>query len=314
MRNDIIELVKALTATDPKSLTAKGLKMAEECGDVAKSILPYENAAGTLHRVVHKGKILEDSVDVILVALSIAYSLGFTDEDINGAMQKKALYWSQLQENELKFDPDKIPFEIHITVEVVDDIERFRVVCKEIGVKPILLDLHTKANGAVKDLMTSQVIVGSTTKAFSAMGWTALRLEEFGYKVTRQKIEAAPWHPASPKADNSLKHESDNYFESHIEVTVDNGDPNRSFERLKAFLEGSELHLSSNFFKKMDDGVGTVMVTLRNNTQTLETFKSILSFWREKLINGGFILNAKDVIEYAIHDSNVLHDSEWMRG
>lgn len=311
MRGDIIELVKALTLTDTKTLTQKALKLSEECGEMAKHVLPYENAAGTLHRVVHKGHILEEAVDSMLVALSIAYSLGFDDNDIASVMQKKALYWAQLQDNQ-KADPNRIPFEIHVTVDASESVEKFRVDCNKIGVKPVLLDLHTKKEGLVKDMMTSQVVIGSTAEAFSAMNATSAALGEIGYDVIRRKIEAAPWHPSAPTATNGLKHIEDNYFESHLEVYVENTEgANYSVKTLKEILQGSDVHVSSNAFKVFGD-VSTVMVTLRRKVGIIQSFTHELVVLRKRLLEAGFKISEKDIVEYSIFDSNVQHDSAWI--
>lgn len=52
MIKNTLELVKVLTDRDTKNLSQKGLKLSEECGELSKNILPYEGAAGTLHRKI----------------------------------------------------------------------------------------------------------------------------------------------------------------------------------------------------------------------------------------------------------------------
>lgn len=314
MRPDILKVVKQLSLADTKTLSQKTLKLFEEGGELAKSVLPYETAAGTLHRVVHKGKLLEEAADVMLVALSIAYELGFDDDAIASAMQKKALYWAEIQKNESGIDPNKIPHEIHVTVSHAVNVDFFREDCRTIGVKPVVLALHTSASAPIKDVMTSQVVIGTTTEAFSAMQATADALTRIGYNVVRSKIEAAPWHPSAPTAGNKLKHAEDNYFESHIEVFVNDAEDSLlTMANLADCLVESDAHLSNNFFKATDT-VKTVMVTLRRYTGTYEKFLFELTQLKERIQCWGFEYNKKDIVEYSIYDSKTSHDSEWMRG
>ena len=315
MRKDILEFVKELSLSDPKTLSQKSLKLFEEGGELAKAILPYESASGTLHRIVHRGHILEEVVDSILVALSVAYSLGFEDDEIASMMHRKSMYWAGLQANESNVISDKIPHEIHVTVKSASDIESFRKDCQSIGVKPIVLALHTKSDGVITDVMTSQVIIGSTTDAFHAMKDTNDALSRLGYNVSRCKIEAAPWHPSAPTDANQLSHGKDNYFESHVEVKVcDSEGSNISMARLKECLEqsGATAHLSNNYFKSFDE-IKTVMVTLRRYDGTFENFSNSLNLLKATLTEWGFSYNNKDIVEYSIYDSNTSHDEEWMR-
>ncbi len=100
---------------DRKTLSQKCLKVTEEVGELAKAILPFDSAPGTNHRFVDKNKILEEIADVHLTNISIAYSLGFTDEEINDMVYKKSIKWSEMQAKEDKAQ-FPLPFEIHITI------------------------------------------------------------------------------------------------------------------------------------------------------------------------------------------------------
>jgi NTP pyrophosphatase (non-canonical NTP hydrolase) len=314
MQQDILELIKQLSLNDPKTLSQKTNKLFEEGGELARAVLPYENASGTLHRVIHKGNLLEEAVDSILVAISIAYSLGYDDDAISSVMKRKALYWAELQQNEANVDPDRIPFEIHVTVSVAPNLDMFKKDCASIGVKAVVLALHTTTDDVLRDVMTSEVVIGSTTAAFDAMQKTKAALEEIGYDVIRTKIEAAPWHPSAPTEANGLQHAfgTRNYFESHIEVTVlDAPESPVSLNKLKKCLENFDAHLSANFFKANDEAK-TVMVTLRRYTGTLEKFKKVLETLKATISDGGFVYNKKDIVEYSIYDSNTDHDNVWM--
>lgn len=308
MRADVLDTIKNLTKTDTKNLSAKSLKLMEECGELAKTVLPYENSAGTLHRVSHSGMIVEEVADVLLVALSIAYSLGYDDDTIASIMQDKAMYWARLQANESKVDPNNIPHELHLTVSDVKDLEKFKSDCASIGVKAIVLALHVNSGDDIKDIMTSQVVMGSTTQAFTAMTLTKARLIKMGYNVVRCKIESSPWHPSVPTASNNLPHVQHGYFEAHLEVTVYDDDSVRNLQMLKDIVGGTA-HISSNAFK-VCDGYSTVMVTIRRNSGTLERFELELSMLLESL--SCFDVRDKVITEYALYDTNVNHDAEWL--
>lgn len=312
MTPDIFDFIKTLSLNDTKTLSQKALKLSEECGELAGYVLPYESASGTLHKIANKEHLLEESVDSILVALSVAFSLGYDADDIASVMQDKALYWATLQQEQGKVATDKIPHEIHVTVEAATNVETFKEDCRKIGVKAVVLDLHTKTEGTIKDVMTSQVVIGTTTAAFEAMGKTEKGLTEAGYKVLRSKIEAAPWHPSAPTLANGLQHAMDNYFESHIQVHVDNNPDAGCYnvQFLKDILRGMKVHVSANAFKSFGE-VSTVMVTLRRSEGTLEKFNRTLADVKKRITEVGFKISEKVIVEYSIYDSKVHHDKEW---
>lgn len=310
MNENTLNLVKHLTKLDRKTLTQKALKLSEECGEVSASVLPYEQAPGTMHKFVHKDSIAENCTDVMLVALSMLYSLGYDDSTIGHIMQKKALYWSSLQENEAKLNVKEIPHEIHITVTGVDSIDGFKNVCTTIGVKAIILQLHTKSSQIVKDMMTSSVFIGTTTDAIAHAEKLKSFLDDY-YDVTRIKVEVPPFHPAVPSLYNNAKHVKDGYFETHIEVYIDKTAEHMSLERLKENLQDTPLHVSNNFFK-MEGDQYTVMVTYRVYDGKIEEFKHAVAQYRNDIEQMGFVISGKTIIEYALYDTKTNHDSEWM--
>lgn len=210
---------------------------------------------------------------------------------------------------------DIVPHEIHLTVSSDYDVADFKRRCVEIGVKPILLVLHT-ATSKAKDMMTSKTLNVSTAEAFEAMELQAYKLKDMGYKVIRSKIEVAPWHPLVPTLANGLKHESGNYFESHLEVQVHNkkGSP-QNIVNLKTKLARAELgvHVSANYFKALDE-FSTVMVTTRGTEATREDFERRVTNVRDTIMGIGYGTERRIEVEYAIYDTNQDHDKEWMRG
>lgn len=51
----------------------------------------------TNHRFSDREQILEEIVDVYLTNISIAHSLGFTDEEMTDMLNKKSKKWAELQ-------------------------------------------------------------------------------------------------------------------------------------------------------------------------------------------------------------------------
>ena len=114
--NNINDFIKTISIKDKKTLSQKGLKLVEEMGELARIILPYDSAHGTNHRFTDREALLEEVVDIHLSNISIAYSLGFTDEEFDDMLIRKSQKWSQLQANEEKAE-FPLPFEIHVTVD-----------------------------------------------------------------------------------------------------------------------------------------------------------------------------------------------------
>lgn len=277
------------------------MKLAEECGELAKVILPYDNADGTRHRFVDREALVDGVADVILVALSIAYSLKVHDDKLLSMIQKKAHYWEKLQSIP---SHETYPYEIHITVAQAPSYEQFLMDCKEIGVKAVVLDLHTKSNGIIKDVMTSSTMVGTNQSVIEEVDRVTAELEHHGYRVVRQKVETVPWHPhtATEKSD-------DNYFEAHVPVTTLEENDEKLYYLIK---QHPGCHLSRNALKKHNDGSVIMMVTMRHNDCDHETFVKRVNRLKGSLAEAGYDFGSKDMVEWAIYDNNVEHDTQWV--
>ena len=326
----INDYIKSLSIKDKKTLSQKGLKLTEEVGELAKAILPYDSAHGTNHRFIDKEKILEEVVDVYLTNISIAHSLGITDEEFNDMLIKKSEKWNELQSREEKAE-FPLPFEIHITVEVSGDnfdpenmdgsLEYFKQCCKTIGVKPIVLDLEINGESSMKDIMTSSKYFGDNRSAYEESERIGDGLVEMGYKVIRKKIETVPWHPGAPVISTGKDIPNGCYFESHIGVIIKPDDKNRLNDFVSDVLNNSSIvqlwgtvKLSQNFFKKSKNGDKFVnMLTYRCNRIGAPTFKIQVEAIKELLKDYHFEFEKVEV-EYAIYDTNVTHDAKWITG
>ena len=171
MNKFLDDFIKDLSIKDKKTLSQKGLKLAEEVGELARAILPYDSAPGTNHRFSDREQILEE---------------------MNDMLGKKSKKWAQLQLKE-ESATFPLPFEIHITVDTTEnffecDIDGFKSKCQEFGVKPIVLDLEMK-EGSIKDVMTSSKHFGDNRSAYEEANRITNELNSFGYKVVRKKID-----------------------------------------------------------------------------------------------------------------------------
>jgi NTP pyrophosphatase (non-canonical NTP hydrolase) len=332
--NNINEFIKNLSIKDKKTLSQKTLKLVEEVGELSRIVLPYDSAHGTNHRFTDKESLLEEIVDVYLSNISIAHSLGFTDEEFNDMLIKKSEKWSMLQAKEEKAE-FPLPFEIHVTVDAnnyysellrskdtqdkFNDLQTFKSVCDGIGVKPIVIDLEINDGTVIKDVMTSSKHFGNNRTAYEESKRICDELERQGYKVLRNKIESVPWHPAAPVISTGKEIKNGCYFESHIGVTIYPYQKDELNEFVKSSLKNGHLidltgtaKLSQNFFKKSKDGSKFVnMLTYRSNMCGSTKFKLEVEGIKHLLREEGFEFEKVEV-EYAVYDTNVNHDAKWI--
>lgn len=313
MNKELRDYVKDLSERDKKTITQKALKCAEETGELARKVLPYEDAHGTTHRFVAKESILEEVADVVLTAMSIGYELGFSHEEIDDMMRHKALNWQEVQAKSDRVTYP-IPFEIHITINVGENFDTDQYVedCAKISkirgsrVKPIVIDLENEGEYVMKDVQTSSHYFGNNAGACIEARAIADAMEAMGYDVVRVKIETVPWHPAAPQTEKDNM-PGDCYFESHIGCIITPEEKSK----LANIADGNDCHMSRNFFKKMEDGKFVNMITYRKYDgtyddfiKTVESIKGVLKFHD--------IHFEKVITEFAIYDTKVSHDFLWL--
>jgi hypothetical protein len=312
MRQDLLAYAKALSLADKKSISQKVMKLMEEAGELAKAALPFDNAYATTHRFVTSQKLLEESVDSILVSLSVIYSLGFDDADMEDMFKRKADYWAELQAREdLLADktPKGIPYELHITVAEAPDVDAFKTACRDAEVKPILLDLQTRNNDVIRDAQTSSVVFGKNTDALAALEAQAKVLEAHGLTVVRKKIETVPYHPAAPSRNHAAPvMPKDCYFECHFGVKTQEGAP---MEQLRALSRELGCHMSRNVFKRSSEHV-IVMLTYRDYEGPYENVTETVDNIAASLRLSGYQVD-KEIVEFSLYDTKVHHDAAWLK-
>lgn len=310
MNHDLLAYIKMLSLRDEKTLSQKALKAGEEFGELAKVALPYDNAYATTHRFAIADKILEECVDLTLCALSVAYDLGFTDDDIESMMYAKANKWASLQDKSQVEYP--LPYEIHVTVStpaphVVFDVDQFKIACAEIGVKAVVLDLQNRGGKCVMhDYMTSSKHYGNNRSAYEE----AMRIQRLlvakGFDVTRVKVETVPWHPMAPRTINE-EMPGCSHFESHIPVHILEID----IPLLNNICTELGLHLSQNVFKRLPSGMVVIMTTYRSRSHTSTTFQDKIDYIQQELQRAGFTIG-KSVVEFCVYDTKNGHDTKWL--
>lgn len=313
MDAQLIEYIRQLSKSDTKTLSQKLGKTTEELGELARAILPYDNAFATTHRFVDRENILEECADLILCEMSIAFDLGFTYEELIAMIFFKAGKWQWLQQKSGRVNYP-VPFEMHVTIES-GDVETFKADCAEIGVKPLMLALHNSTGGVFNDLQTSSKHLGTNRTAYEEVNRIADALTAKGYRVVRKKIETVPWHPMAPsQIDEKPKMPKDCYFECHFGVNL-HEDGLDKFRAMVGQIKG--VHTSRNVFKKLEGGIVKIMLTVRAYEGTYEAFQAHVETMHALL--GGFSTKLGDfavdkpIIEFSVFDTKISHDAEWLK-
>jgi hypothetical protein len=308
MEKSTLDHIKLLTSLDTKTISERVMKLFEEGGELAKVVAPYENVSSTRHRFVEKKQVLEEVIDTLLVSYSIAYHMGFTDDEVEDMFKQKLLKWNNILTREEKTKGKPVPYEIHVTVKSEPHrIDAFRDVCKRIGVKPIVLALQTtKDEHVMQDVMTSSVHLGDNTSAYIAATDIKTRLTYLGFDVVRVKVETVPWHPAAPTIHGDTM-PKDCYFESHVAVRTS---ADRK-ELLSELAEKYDAHMSRNIFKVIDDDSYVQMMTIRWYDGIYSDFDTTIDAFIKVLADSGFELEKK-IVEFSVYDTRVAHDADWI--
>ena len=206
---------------------------------------------------------------------------------------------------------EKLGYEFHVTIDAAGaDQEAFKATCQELGVKPIVLDLGINNNTALTDYMTSsKATYEEDEQAHAELQRIADGMEASSYKVVRRKIEAVPWHPNAPQLAGKPMPEGC-YFEAHLGIDLHEDDVAKLRETLTA--ERPDLHLSRNAFKQLGSGRMVLMATLRDYQTPFEAFEASVAGAQTVLAEAGFVLEKEAIVEFALYDSNVHHDTPWM--
>ena len=202
-------------------------------------------------------------------------------------------------------------YEIHVTVQTKHP-EAFTAKCKEIGVKPIILDLQKKSGDVLCEVMTSSTISTydeTVAEAKADMVSICTLLTKAGFGVVRSKIETVPWHPLAPSEHNGMKHFEGSHFETHFGVIINHPE---DVENLKEISNRFNLHLSKNILKRRPDGSYIQMATYRSYDKVSEDFSLLVDEILKAMYAKHLTLEKLPKIEFAVYDTNHLHDMNWI--
>jgi hypothetical protein len=200
-------------------------------------------------------------------------------------------------------------FESHVTVraEGPEQIERFRELCRERGLKCLLIEL---ARGTYHSQpMTATHHEGSFEDVLAEAQAAARFFRDSGLEVTRVKIEADPTSRGVPGTDlEAARLPPTNYFEFHLLVTLA-----RMIElpALGEICEKHNAHLSSNAFKRATAEETQRFVTMRLEGAGLKRASAVFEELARAVEAAGY-QTSRQVHEYVVYDSNVSLDAGWM--
>lgn len=300
---NILPEINEITCRDKKNLMATFAKLGEEHGELARILLAYANEPTILHRYATSNEIVEECIDVALVALSIAFKAGATEEQVEKMFRIKMDKWGDnlAREGRLK-DVKNIPFEIHITcLPRLDNFQdHFKKACSLAGVKPISLKLMNSEGLLLEDNFTSSKFFGTNSAALAEANRIADIMNANGVYVSRIKLETVPWHPLAPQNNND-KMPTDCYFEAHIAVHEG---------KHKSILEEICSRHDAHYSKNVNKMNKTHMNTIRVYTNREDFDKKVKAFCTE-LNESGFEYEPV-ISEFAIYDSASNSDSLWL--
>lgn len=185
--------------------------------------------------------------------------------------------------------------EIHVTVTAVP--ARFKQVCLENNIKPILISFQSQC-GISTQVMTSQRVTGSRQAAEVEANRIVEVMNREGLPVRRVKIET------------SLDREENEagYFESHLGFRVSD----ETALRIAAQSIPYPVRMSRNAFKKDVNGMATFMVTYRNyECSNRSEFSGMVEDISTRFAALGFEAD-RTIIEFAWKDDNIDLDSDWV--
>lgn len=210
-------------------------------------------------------------------------------------------------------------FESHVTVSGGPGAAPFKVICEELGVKTILIELNNPPTAASRDvelrpqLMTAAHHTGQSLYEVQLQAYgIARRFLKHGFVVERVKVEAMFSSEGVPDTDSDSLHKfsPQNYFEFHIKVQLplNNGEGYTALHTLLAHHKG---HLSRNALNLVDGEYEHRFVTLRLYRVGRITAGALFEKCVADLVANNYQLVSK-MREYSVYDSNVLLDHGWI--
>lgn len=203
MKHDFFDYVRSLSVRDDKTLTGRALKTAEEVGELARAVLIYDTSSQPSDTIL-RSKILDEAVDTVLGALSTAYSLGFTNQEIEEMFLAKTEQWALKQYKTEKIFP--VPFELVVSLEIQIDHSTLPdlLLLAEIHNGRFEPDLRTIEDNTKANFDFRTTHCGNNTSAYTELKSLRDMFVREDYKVMRTSIRAVMWHPSAPAIAPSI--------------------------------------------------------------------------------------------------------------
>jgi hypothetical protein len=99
----------------------------------------------------------------------------------------------------------------------------------------------------------------------------------------------------------------DCYFEAHIGCIISE----EQRPRLQELAEINDAHLSTNYFKKLDNNIFVNMMTMRWYDTNYEKVKHDVNRTKLHLTRNGMEYEKVEV-EFCLFDTNISHDFKWL--
>jgi NTP pyrophosphatase (non-canonical NTP hydrolase) len=93
----MLKYIKTLSLQEQKTLLERMVKLQEETGELAQEVLIHSRSSGSLHKKKGDDGIKGESIDVVIVALSIFFHEGGTVKELGTLLKKKLKKWEQFQ-------------------------------------------------------------------------------------------------------------------------------------------------------------------------------------------------------------------------
>jgi hypothetical protein len=200
-------------------------------------------------------------------------------------------------------------FEAHVTVEAadLDERERFRGVCGELGVKCVLIELPEGATRSQP--MTASYHRGELEQVLREVSGITRGVREAGFPVKRLKLEAVATNRGVPDSDDDVRRfPPGNYFEFHVKVLLAAG---ADLGALRELCARHDARLSSNAYKQDSGGRSERFVTLRLYGVGRRSAFAACDRLLAELKEAGHALG-NNLREYTIYDSAVSLDAGWI--
>jgi len=97
---NILQDILDFSSAEKKTIQQRALKLSEEVGELSEAILSSTGAPGCSYKDKTNSNVIEEAVDVMVVAISILQAAGVSKmEDLIAPFQQKLLKWQKFSKS-----------------------------------------------------------------------------------------------------------------------------------------------------------------------------------------------------------------------